>query len=90
MMVFGLFEPHVLLTFLGAGIVLNLTPGADVAFTMASGLKGGKRGAVAALKPRGHGKGNICTGCQVKHDARAQKGEKYMRFKKTEHHHEPA
>ena len=48
MMVFGLFEPHVLLTFLGAGIVLNLTPGADVAFTMASGLKGGKRGAVAA------------------------------------------
>ena len=48
MMVFGLFEPHVLLTFLGAGIVLNLTPGADVAFTMASGLKGGKRSGIAA------------------------------------------
>ena len=48
MMVFGLFEPHVLLTFLGAGIVLNLTPGADVAFTMASGLRGGKRGGIAA------------------------------------------
>ncbi|MBT6506225.1 MAG: LysE family translocator [Marinovum sp.] len=47
-MVFGLFEPHVLLTFLGAGIVLNLTPGADVAFTMASGLKGGKRSGIAA------------------------------------------
>lgn len=48
MMVFGLFEPHVLLTFLGAGLVLNLTPGADVAFTMASGLKGGKRSGIAA------------------------------------------
>ena len=48
MMVFGLFEPHLLLTFLGAGIVLNLTPGADVAFTMASGLKGGKRSGIAA------------------------------------------
>ena len=48
MMVFGLFEPHVLLTFIGAGIVLNLTPGADVAFTMASGLKGGKRSGIAA------------------------------------------
>ena len=48
MMVFGLFEPHVLLTFLGAVIVLNLTPGADVAFTMASGLKGGKRSGIAA------------------------------------------
>ena len=48
MMVFGLFEPHVLLTFLGAGIVLNLTPGADVAFTMTSGLKGGKRSGIAA------------------------------------------
>ena len=48
MMVFGLFEPLVLLTFLGAGIVLNLTPGADVAFTMASGLKGGKRSGIAA------------------------------------------
>ncbi|XXK31533.1 LysE family translocator [Rhodobacteraceae bacterium nBUS_24] len=48
MMVFDLFEPHVLLTFLGAGIVLNLTPGADVAFTMASGLKGGKRSGIAA------------------------------------------
>jgi len=48
MMVFGLFEPHVLLTFLGAGLVLNLTPGADVAFTMTSGLKGGKRSGIAA------------------------------------------
>ena len=48
MMVFGLFEPHVLLTFIGAGIVLNLTPGADVAFAMASGLNGGKRSGIAA------------------------------------------
>lgn len=49
MMVFGLFEPHVLLTFLGAGTLLNLTPGADVTFTMAPGLRCGKRGGIAAV-----------------------------------------
>ncbi|WP_149141121.1 LysE family translocator [Gemmobacter caeruleus] len=39
-----------LLAFLAAGIVLNLTPGADVMFATASGLQGGPRaGAVAGL-----------------------------------------
>ena len=41
MIVFNLFEPHVILTFVGAAIVLNLTPGVDVAFTMAYGLLAG-------------------------------------------------
>jgi len=36
------------LAFLGAGIVLNLTPGADVLFAMASGMAGGWRSGVAA------------------------------------------
>ena len=37
-----------LLTFLGAGVLLNLTPGADVMFALASGARGGKRAGVAA------------------------------------------
>ncbi len=48
-MILGL-DPAVILAFLGAGIVLNLTPGADVMFATASGLSGGARaGAAAAL-----------------------------------------
>lgn len=35
-------------TFLAAGIILNLTPGADVLFAMASGVSGGWRAAVGA------------------------------------------
>lgn len=39
----------VLLTaFLGAGLLLNLTPGADVGFAMASGAQGGVRAGIAA------------------------------------------
>lgn len=34
--------------FIGAGILLNLTPGADVAFAMASGVSGGPKAGVAA------------------------------------------
>ncbi|SEK52543.1 Threonine/homoserine/homoserine lactone efflux protein [Roseivivax marinus] len=37
-----------LVSFLGAGLVLNLTPGADVMFAMASGARGGVRAGVAA------------------------------------------
>lgn len=48
-MILGL-DPSVVLAFVGAGIVLNLTPGADVMFASASGLSGGPRaGAAAAL-----------------------------------------
>ena len=44
------FPPDRLLAFLAAGIVLNLTPGADVAFATGAGLAGGARaGAVAGL-----------------------------------------
>lgn len=44
------FPPQTLLAFLAAGIVLNLTPGADVIFATASGIAGGPRaGAVAGL-----------------------------------------
>ncbi|MGR3722212.1 LysE family translocator [Abyssibius alkaniclasticus] len=35
-------------TFLGAGILLNLTPGADVLFATASGMAGGWRAGIAA------------------------------------------
>lgn len=35
-------------TFAGAGVLLNLTPGADVAFATASGASGGPRAGVAA------------------------------------------
>ncbi|MEI4485251.1 LysE family translocator [Frigidibacter sp. MR17.14] len=37
-----------LLTFLAAGIVMNLTPGPDVMFATASGLSGGPRAGIAA------------------------------------------
>lgn len=47
---FTLIPPADLLAFLAAGIVLNLTPGADVVFATASGIAGGPRvGAVAGL-----------------------------------------
>lgn len=46
----ALVPPADLAAFLAAGIVLNLTPGADVMFAMASGIAGGPRaGAVAGL-----------------------------------------
>lgn len=42
--------PERLVAFLAAGIVLNLTPGADVIFATACGLRGGARaGAIAGL-----------------------------------------
>ncbi|MFD1343729.1 LysE family translocator [Litorisediminicola beolgyonensis] len=47
-MIAGLPDPVSLATFLGAGLVLNLTPGADVMFAMASGVRGGWRAGVAA------------------------------------------
>lgn len=44
------FPPEVFLAFLAAGLLLNLTPGADVMFATASGLSGGPRvGAAAGL-----------------------------------------
>ena len=46
----ALVPPADLAAFLAAGIVLNLTPGADVMFATASGMAGGPRaGAVAGL-----------------------------------------
>lgn len=45
-----LVPPAELAAFLAAGVILNLTPGADVMFATASGLQGGPRsGAVAGL-----------------------------------------
>ena len=41
-------DPLVLASFVGAGIALNLTPGADVMFAMASGAQGGWRAGLAA------------------------------------------
>ncbi|MEY4698296.1 MAG: hypothetical protein RIT14_2724 [Pseudomonadota bacterium] len=50
MTLFSLIPPADLLAFLLAGVVLNLTPGADVIFATASGVAGGPRvGAVAGL-----------------------------------------
>ena len=55
---FTLIPPADLLAFLTAGILLNLTPGADVIFATASGIVGGPRvGAVAGL---GVGLGGLC------------------------------
>ena len=34
-------DPWVLLAFVPAGLALNLTPGADMMFTLAQGLRGG-------------------------------------------------
>lgn len=48
--VIATFPREVLLSFLAAGLLLNLTPGADVMFATASGLSGGPRvGAAAGL-----------------------------------------
>ncbi|MBV7380288.1 LysE family translocator [Maritimibacter dapengensis] len=48
-MILGL-DPAAVLAFVGAGLLLNLTPGPDVMFATASGLSGGPRvGAAAAL-----------------------------------------
>lgn len=41
-------EPQVLLAFAGAGLALNLTPGADMMYTLAQGLRSGRRAAMAA------------------------------------------
>ena len=41
-------DPLVLLAFIPAGLALNLTPGADMMFTLAQGLKGGPRAGMAA------------------------------------------
>jgi threonine/homoserine/homoserine lactone efflux protein len=41
-------DTALILTFTGAGILLNITPGSDVAFSMASGISGGPRAGVAA------------------------------------------
>jgi threonine/homoserine/homoserine lactone efflux protein len=41
-------DPVSVATFLGAGLLLNLTPGSDVMFASASGLAGGPRAGVAA------------------------------------------
>ncbi len=42
------FPRETILAFLAAGLLLNLTPGADVMFATASGLRGGPRVGVAA------------------------------------------
>lgn len=41
-------EPLVLLSFIPAGLALNLTPGADMMFCLGQGLRGGPRAAMAA------------------------------------------
>jgi threonine/homoserine/homoserine lactone efflux protein len=41
-------EPITLLAFIPAGLALNLTPGADMMFCLAQGLRGGTRAALAA------------------------------------------
>ena len=41
-------DPNLILAFIGAGILLNLTPGADVAFAMASGISRGPKSGIAA------------------------------------------
>ena len=42
------FEPHVLLGFIAAGLLLNITPGADFIFITASGISGGPKMGIAA------------------------------------------
>ena len=42
------FDPALLLAFIGAGLLLNLTPGADFVFISASGIGGGPRTGMAA------------------------------------------
>lgn len=46
-MILGL-DPLTVASFLGAGVILNITPGADVMFASASGIAGGPRAGVAA------------------------------------------
>lgn len=46
-MIFGM-DPVTVASFVGAGVLLNLTPGADVMFASASGMAGGWRAGVAA------------------------------------------
>ncbi len=41
-------DAHIIMTFVLAGIALNLTPGADVMFTIATTLRGGEMAGVAA------------------------------------------
>ena len=41
-------DAHIIMTFVLAGIALNLTPGADVMFTIATALRGGEMAGVAA------------------------------------------
>ncbi|MBF9032762.1 LysE family transporter [Rhodobacterales bacterium HKCCE2091] len=43
-----MIDPIVLLAFLPAGLALNLTPGADMMFCLAQGMRGGPRPALAA------------------------------------------
>ncbi|EAP77502.1 LysE family translocator [Roseovarius nubinhibens] len=42
------FDPALLWAFVGAGLLLNLTPGADFMFVSASGIAGGPRAGMAA------------------------------------------
>nr|WP_323782162.1 LysE family translocator [Amylibacter sp.] len=42
------FDPAMMLAFIGAGLLLNLTPGADFIFVSASGISGGPRIGMAA------------------------------------------
>lgn len=42
------YDPILLLAFIGAGLVLNLTPGVDFVFVSASGIQGGPRIGMAA------------------------------------------
>ena len=42
------FDPALLLAFIGAGLLLNFTPGADFVFISASGIAGGPRIGMAA------------------------------------------
>ena len=41
-------DTALIVAFISAGILLNLTPGADVAFAMASGVSGGPKAGIAA------------------------------------------
>ena len=42
------FEPSLLVAFIAAGLLLNITPGADFVFVSASGMRGGPRMGMAA------------------------------------------
>ncbi len=54
-------DPVLIGAFLSAGLLLNLTPGADVAFAVASGAQGGARAGVAAAA--GITLGSLCHTC---------------------------